>query len=498
MAATATSLGLVVLVYVWVISAGTMSHWPGSGYYCGLLGDAFLHRQTYLRLMPDPRLFGPDPYDPVTNAPYRLHDALLFNGRYYLFWGPVPSLILAGLYIATGLPAASDSQLVFTFTVGVLLFSTSLLWHLGNRYFAGLPSWAFAMAVIMVGLCHPTLYTLARPAVYEAAIMGAQCFLIGGVLWASLALSAKRGVGPWCLLAGLFWALAGGCRVSMFPPAAVLSVALAFVLYRRSGLSIRTAATLTSLFAPLAIGVLGTLWYNKVRFGSYTDSGFEYQLAGMNVHALMTGSGGLLSLAYAPANAVAYLFTLPRLIRQFPFLIAKAEFPRLFYPNRAIPLGYGAEPVTGLAVADPFVWLALAPAVMCVSNYWTRRIDPVAGTSRFDERPILAISLLLLAAGAAAAVPALTFPAGTMRYINDFSHLFILAAVLGLWSIILGVRDNPVLRRALVGLSWMLAAVSVGISLMLGITGYYNHFELHNPALFQALRALFSWGNPER
>ena len=213
----------------------------------------------------------------------------------------------------------------------------------------------------------------------------------------------------------------------------------------------------------------------------------------------MNRPGGLFSLAYVPANAVAYLFELPRLIGQFPFLIAKAEFPKLFYPNRAIPPGAGAEPMTGLAVADPFLWFAIAPAAMFAWRHWTRRLDSAVCASHFHERPILAIGLLLLAAGEAAVLPALTFPGGgTMRYVNDFSHLFILAAVLGLWSIVQGVSDNPVLRRAVVGLSCVLAAASAAMALLLGITGYYNHFETHNPALFQALRDLFSWGNPGR
>ena len=117
--ATGVSLVLVLVVYVWVVSAGKMIQWPPAlnmGYYVALLADAFLHRQTSLRVMPDPRLLAlPDPYDPLTNAPFRLHDALLFNGRYYLYWGPVPSLILAGLYITTGLSALADRYLSLRF-----------------------------------------------------------------------------------------------------------------------------------------------------------------------------------------------------------------------------------------------------------------------------------------------------------------------------------------------------------------------------------------------
>src|SRR5207248_6297600 len=35
-----------------------------------------------------------DPYDPAQNAPYRLHDASLYHGRYYLYFGPTPVALL--------------------------------------------------------------------------------------------------------------------------------------------------------------------------------------------------------------------------------------------------------------------------------------------------------------------------------------------------------------------------------------------------------------------
>jgi hypothetical protein len=36
----------------------------------------------------------PDPYDSVANGPYRLHDASFYKGRYYLYFGPVPAVVL--------------------------------------------------------------------------------------------------------------------------------------------------------------------------------------------------------------------------------------------------------------------------------------------------------------------------------------------------------------------------------------------------------------------
>src|SRR3712207_3909195 len=50
---------------------------PTADAYFNYLADAFLHGQLHLRLLP------PD-----------LHDLALFQGRYYLYWPPLPAILL--------------------------------------------------------------------------------------------------------------------------------------------------------------------------------------------------------------------------------------------------------------------------------------------------------------------------------------------------------------------------------------------------------------------
>src|ERR1700722_18001157 len=91
----AALLSCVAAVQLWVLTAGFIG-WPGYTNYYAQLTDSFLHGQLSLRTLPPPKLLAlPDPYDPVANGPYRLHDAILFDGKYYLYWGPAPALIAA-------------------------------------------------------------------------------------------------------------------------------------------------------------------------------------------------------------------------------------------------------------------------------------------------------------------------------------------------------------------------------------------------------------------
>src|SRR5688572_16233902 len=45
--------------------------------YFNFLADSFLHGQLHLRLMPE-----------------TLHDISFFNGKYYLYWPPMPAIVL--------------------------------------------------------------------------------------------------------------------------------------------------------------------------------------------------------------------------------------------------------------------------------------------------------------------------------------------------------------------------------------------------------------------
>ena len=66
---------------------------PG-GYY-NHLAESVLQGRLDLGIAPRRELLElPDPYDPVANAPFRLHDVSLFEGRYFLYFGITPVAVL--------------------------------------------------------------------------------------------------------------------------------------------------------------------------------------------------------------------------------------------------------------------------------------------------------------------------------------------------------------------------------------------------------------------
>ena len=167
---------LVVLVgcyYWWAVRAsGGHIEWNGDlrGYY-NYLGRAFAMGQLHLPVAPTRELLAlPDPWDHVQNDAYRMHDLVLFNGRYYLYHGAGPAILLfAPWRLVTGrdFPEAA-AVAVFCFA-GFLLYAFSLMRLLavcGANPLTSV-SWIWLLAV---AVCQSAPYICNRVDVYEVAI----------------------------------------------------------------------------------------------------------------------------------------------------------------------------------------------------------------------------------------------------------------------------------------------------------------------------------------
>ena len=97
---------LVGSFYVWVASPESwLFAQAGSGQsYYNLLIDGFRAGKLSLDVEVPPALKAlPDPYDPVQNAPYRMHDVSYYKGAYYLYFGVTPAATLFWPYrVLTG------------------------------------------------------------------------------------------------------------------------------------------------------------------------------------------------------------------------------------------------------------------------------------------------------------------------------------------------------------------------------------------------------------
>jgi hypothetical protein len=282
--ALALSAG-VLWFYLWTASDGRSFAWSTAqdGHY-NLLAQGLLRGQLHLPVEPRPELFElVDPYDPAKNAPYRLHDASLYRGRYYLYFGLAPALAafvpfrLLGIDLPEGLAAAG-----FAFSAFVL---SGLLFLRLARGCAPLSPLRMRIAgLLLLALTNGMPFVLRGAAVYEVAITAGVAFLWAAALcFASAGDEGRARLGR-LGLGSLFLGLAVGSRPShVFAAPLLLAVGAAWLPVG----ALRRARVAIAGLAPFAAVLLILARYNAARYSSPFQFGIPNQLSGNHPHGLL-------------------------------------------------------------------------------------------------------------------------------------------------------------------------------------------------------------------
>jgi hypothetical protein len=492
------------MLYVFFVSAGYWFEWPDTTRFYDLQAEAFLHGDTALGVEPSPQLLAlENPYDPkqLTGVPY-LFDAAYFNGRYYMYWGPTPAAVAALWRLATG-TGLGDKHVVFVATSTMLLFSLLILLYLRRSYFSSLPSWLLSMGLVAVGTASPILWVLNWPTIYPAAVVSAQAFLLAG-LYVALPLLDRTKSQTWrYLLAGVLWALALGCRLTIAVGVAVLALSVSLNLLARSsgrrtwpGALLRIAA----LALPLVIGIGLLGMYNYIRFGDFLEVGQRYTLSRLDMDSIMR-SGRYFNVRYLLPNTAYYLVG-PLLFRpSFPFVLALREtlptFSSLFAPL-ALPPIYHVEEVTGILFSMPAIVFVGPLLRACLGRRpngpaRTARIVPAEPIHRERDSSFQRICLTTLVAGIAAGIPVAVFFWVTTRYLLDALPLVALTAVAGSWQFFSARSRSPAQRNIAAAIIVLAVIVGMIVGLLLAMSSSASRLDDLNPALWGALTDFFSW-----
>ncbi len=456
---------LLAWFYAWTASGGWTFDLgePHDGHY-NLLARALVRGQLHLTVEPRPEMFErSEPYEPGRNDPYRLHDASLYRGRYYLYFGVVPALLLFVPWSLAGLGDLPQSLAAALFAWGGFLFSALLLRHLRRAHLGTLPQWTCGLAYLTLGLANVAPFILRAPLVYEVAIAGGYFFLAGSAwLFATAGAGDRARLGR-LSLGALFLGLAVGCR-----PNLLLAVPLVPLLAwpaLRADKERRGRAALAVL-GPLGLCLLLLGVYNALRFGSPLEFGVRYQLAGVRPISRLDPR--------AVPPTLFFDFVAPPSIRlDFPFF-----FPDRDYPGTT-PAGYFKDTSTTGAIAhSPFLLLLLC------APFLLRR-----GSAKERDRLRIAISVLVAVGLLIPLATSYAFASAAMRFQVDFVSFLVVPALL-LWLLGWGLEDDR-LRRAfryggLVAVVW-----SCVVNLCLSLTGVSDGFRRDNPALFASLERGF-------
>ncbi len=333
------------------------------GYY-GLQTAGFRSGHLAAAILPQAGLLAlKDPYDPVANAPFRVHDMTLYRGRYYLYYGITPILIAFWPCVALTGWYPSEPLVVAAFCTGAVWLGLALLGALRRRHFPAAGPWSLAWGAACLVLANPLTRLVEAPQFYQVAISGAVLLQIAMIAALYGCLHSERQGPRWLGLASLLFGLEVGARPSFLPGGICLVIAWV-ALARRSPVGARLGRAWRlgpSAVLPAAACGAGLMLYNWLRFDSPFEFGMRYALAGRE--ALDTT---LFHPRYLLPSLRTYLFNPGDWSGYFPFFSAQAGQPygflrytlwgwlalAAFLPRRTgSPAGEGYRPFVGLLAA---------------------------------------------------------------------------------------------------------------------------------------------------
>jgi len=424
----------VVLIYVWFVSSGTWIIWNSPTRYYADLAQGFRYGHLFIPTKPDPLLTElADPYDPANwrgkiEVPM---DISYYEGRYYLYWGPTPAVILYALQpFYPG--RIGDLFLVFAFVCGIFLFQILILIVLWDKYFQELPIWMFKLSIWVIGLACPVTFMLGNfkgARIYEAAVSGSQFFLVAGLL---IVLTEKNtSISGWRLaLVGVLSAFAIGARLILVFPVGFLVTMCTLRVLSIDERPLTKFAKLIPLGLPLVLGCALLGWYNLARFGSVTESGLYYQLtSGFNIQKHY---GELADPRYVLQNLYNYVFYPFEIGSQFPFIFPRYAYSAPFFSFYTLPDFYSGQWLTGILWTVPFIVFAFIPLTNLLLSIFRKQS---AVDSDNGQKNMLNWTVIVLAG-----VPLLGFVFllsffwSAMRYLDDFVPALILLSAIGFWQ----------------------------------------------------------------
>lgn len=377
------------------------------------LAESFLNGQLHLSEEPPSFLAEMDnPYDRnernewVSKYRESVHwDAAYFEGKYFVYFGVLPVLMLYLPYRAiTGLALPNVCAIQFFlcfFAIGSFLMIGELI----KKYFANrkIPYLAYLILSVIFVNCSGAVFIAKRPDFYSVPIISGLTFTVFGLYFWMRAERNGRVSPTFAALGSLCMALVAGCR-----PQLLLVSAMIFVIYwkavfkDRSLFSKKGWGATVSLILPYILVAVAIMWYNAARFGSPFDFGANYNLTTND----MTGRG--YRVERVGLSLFTYFFQFPNITAVFPFLQSSTISTEYLGTTITEPM-FG-----GIFVVIPLLWI-----LVLLPSRWRE----------FSRSGLLGFCLVPLILSFVIGVFDAQGAGILQRYVSDFAFLACLGAI---------------------------------------------------------------------
>ena len=471
--------------------------------YYNFLTEAFQNHQTFFINKPAKQLLNlKNPYNPESNAPYRYHDVSLYNGKYYLYFGPAPVVtlllpyhLLTQKYLSVSIAVVIFVALSYIFTV--LTFRSVLQYS--NIRVNGFHCLIF---ISVLAFSNKYLLMLRWPNLYELAIACGAAYTSCGIYFYVRHLinldNNKLGTRN-AVLSFLFLGLAASARPNLVIFPIILSFSL-FVKYfiHFNMINIKIFKNLISslhhvlvILIPFILIIMGIFYYNYTRFNNILEFGNTYQLTGDNYlknhlvvdlnninHVIDTTKKPLFHIDGLYDNFRSYLLSPIGFQKYFPFIsISSAIGDFTFYTSHAQP--FGIEPVFGILYLFPLYITSL----VLLFYYYLKDLNK----SKLIK--------IILPIGLATLVCMLfdsCFGGRTDRYTCDFTGPLSFTSCVAIYFLLLNIKNYfiKIISYLVLVLCTIWCILSV---FLLSISSYGDRgLQYQNPDTFKSLASIFN------
>lgn len=422
------------------------------------IAQSILHGHLYLEYEDvDPRLSEMEnPYDPQARKELGIYyhwDHAFYNGKYYMYFGIVPVVLLFLPYqLLTG-NALTTYKATQIFTVGTILAIFALFDFLRKKFFPKMPFDLYLILSMVLSFVS-VWYAIAAPALYCTAIMSAVCMeiislnLMVRVVWDSEQKNGRK----MAELSGSFLcaSLAFGCRPTI-ALSGILQIMLFYLhLHELKSKKKSMKACLTAGIPCLVTAIL-LMWYNYARFGSIWEFGQHYQLtvADQRLYSLSAG------------------FRLDKIINGLVYQFAswspiQGKFPYISYE--------------GILFAFPVFW--------CIAAFLQDSVK-----KEIKEKHLTAIINILIALIIGITVfDSVYTPYMVTRYQLDVNFLLGIACFVAV-----GFRCETAKNRGWNRFVWITAVMTLLILPLLILVPYDGNFTEQNPQILTQVEKMIFW-----
>lgn len=310
---------VLIISFIWRYSVDDLEILDN---YCIDFVDALSAGQVHLLEKPSEKLMDlENPYDDgerVTSGLLRdqdfLWDVAYYNGKYYMYFGILPAILMLPYHLITGKYIFSAEMVCF-FSILSAISLKALIKNVFNRFFKEVPFKFMVFSFIMLLFGSQILWLNGIPRFYELSIISALFFAITGINFMFYSTEEDGKHKYWYMfIACLMLSLSVACRPTQLLSSIIVAPILLKIFIQNVKEKKDIVKNILAVAVPYLTVGIALMYYNYIRFGSVFEFGASYQLT---INDMTNLSNRFMTIGI---GIICSLFSVPNFIPNFPFM----------------------------------------------------------------------------------------------------------------------------------------------------------------------------------